>query len=522
MTGVSSRWSALGVVGLLSTAALTTALLLLPGTNAQAVGDPLIAAAGDIACDPTNSGFEGGLGTPTDCREMYTADLLAGSDAVLPLGDLQYACGGLTAFQQSYDPSWGQYKAITKPVPGNHEYQTSGGTGCSTNGSGYFTYWGAAAGDPTKGYYSYDLGSWHMVALNSECAQIGGCGAGSPEETWLRNDLAGHASSPCTLAYWHKPRFSSSSGGGDTTFTAFWQALYNAHADVVLVGHQHWYERFGLQNASGQADPNGVREFIVGTGGESYVSPSNTRAANSEAIFSGQDSFGVLKMSLHTGSYDWNFVPVTGTFSDSGSQACHNAGTSTTDTTAPTTSATCNSTTCSTGWYSTGPVGVQLSATDSGSGVAATYYTTDGTTPTTQSAVYSTALSLPETASVRYFSVDVAGNAESPRTTLVRIDAAAPNVTITSPSDGALVSRKGSLTLNASASDLGTGTGNPSGVAKVGFYLDGSLVAQDTSAPYSVSWKPKANLRGIHVLTAVATDVAGNTATSTPVRLNFG
>jgi hypothetical protein len=520
MSRTSSRRAMLVGAVLALTGAATLVVGVVPAPEvAHAAGDPVIGAAGDIACDPTNGGFNGGLGTATDCREMATAGLLAGSDAVLPLGDLQYACGATTAFQQSYDPSWGQYKAITKPVPGNHEYQTSGGTGCSTNASGYYTYFGAAAGDPTKGYYSYDLGAWHMVALNSECAQIGGCGSGSPEETWLRNDLAAHASSPCTLAYWHKPRFASVSGGGDSTFAAFWQALYNAHADVVLVGHQHWYERFGLQNPSAQADANGVREFIVGTGGESYVVPSSTRAANSQVLFSGQNAFGVLKMTLHNGSYDWAFVPATGTFSDTGTQACHNAGsTPPPDTTPPTTTAACNGTGCSTGWYRSTPVTATLAATDA-SGVAATYYTTDGSTPTASSAQYNGPISLPQTATVKYYSVDSLGNAESVRTTLVRVDAAPPTVQVTSPGDGTSVARKSSVTLAATATDAGTGSGTASAVTSVSFYLDGGLVGQDQTAPYSVTWKPKPNLRGTHTITAVASDAAGNSATSAPVRV---
>jgi hypothetical protein len=520
MSSTSSRKALLtGAVLALTGAAALAVGVVPPPQAAHAAGDPVIGAAGDIACDPTNSGFEGGLGTPTDCREMATAALLAGTDAVLPLGDLQYACGGTTAFQQSYDPSWGQYKAITRPAPGNHEYQTSGGTDCSTNASGYYAYFGAAAGDPTKGYYNYDLGAWHMVALNSECAQIGGCGSGSPEETWLRNDLAAHASSPCTLAYWHKPRFASVSGGGDSTFAAFWQALYNAHADVVLVGHQHWYERFGLQNPSAQADANGVREFIVGTGGESYVVPSSTRAANSQVLFSGQNAFGVLKMTLHNGSYDWAFVPATGTFSDTGTQACHNAGsTPPPDTTPPTTTAACNGTGCSTGWYRSTPVTATLAATDA-SGVAATYYTTDGSTPTASSAQYNGPISLPQTATVKYYSVDSLGNAESVRTTLVRVDAAPPTVQVTSPGDGTSVARKSSVTLAATATDAGTGSGTASAVTSVSFYLDGGLVGQDQTAPYSVTWKPKPNLRGTHTITAVASDAAGNSATSAPVRV---
>ncbi len=527
------RKASLALTVLVMTTAAALMVIVARGQEpASAAGDPVIAAAGDISCDPLNSGYEGGQGTPTDCRQLHTAALLAGADAVLPLGDLQYACGGLSDFQAAYDPSWGQYKAITRPAPGNHEYQSSGGTGCTANAFGYYSYFGAAAGDPTKGYYSYDLGAWHLIVLNSECAKVGGCGAGSPQELWLRNDLATHRSASCTLAYWHKPRFASTSSGGDSTFSAFWQALYDAHADVVLSGHQHWYERFALQNASGQADANGVRQFVVGTGGESFVTPSGTRAANSQLVLSGQNVFGVIRMTLRAGSYDWSFVPVTGTFSDSGTQACHNAGPSSTvstsptvttppaDTTPPTTSATCNAVACSTGWYRA-PVTARLTATDSGSGVAATHYTTDGSTPTTQSPAYTSPLTLAETTTLRYFSVDVAGNSEGVRSVLVRVDAAAPNVAITSPVDGTAVARKATVNLAATATDIGSGSGSGSGIASVSFYLDGSLLSTDQTAPYSAVWKPKPNLRGTHTLTAVATDVAGNTTTSAPVRVTF-
>ncbi len=501
---------------------------------AVAVGDPVIAAAGDIACDPLNSGFENGDGTPTDCRMKYTAALLAGSDAVLALGDLQYACGGYSDFLASYDKSWGQYKSITYPASGNHEYQGSGGTGCSSTAAGYYTYFGSRAGDPATGYYSYDLGAWHLVVLNTECAKVGGCGAGSPQEQWLRADLAAHSTASCTLAYWHKPRFySGSSSGGDSTYQPLWQALYDAHSDVVLNGHQHWYERFGLQNPSGQADPNGIRQIISGMGGESFVVPNSTRAANSQVLYSGQNAFGVLKMTLHDGSYDWSFVTVTGTYSDTGTQACHNAGSSPTvstsptltpppDTTPPTTSVTCNSASCSTGWYRAAPVTARLTATDAGSGVAATYYTTDGTTPTTASPQYAGPIELGQTTTLGYFSVDVAGNPEAVRSTVVRVDAAAPSVAITSPADGSSVPRKSTVTVAVTASDAGTGSGAPSGLAGVTFYLDGSSIGSDSSAPYSLSWKPKPSLRGTHVLTAVATDVAGNTTTSAQVRVSLG
>jgi hypothetical protein len=316
-------------------------------TPSPAAGDPVIAAAGDIACDPAAGDYNGGNGTAIDCAQKRTAALVTGVDAVLPLGDEQYVCGGLSAFNQSYDPTWGQQKQISHPVPGNHEYQTSGGTGCSTklDASGYFNYFGAIAGDPTKGYYSYSLGSWHIIALNSElCFVSGGCPAGSPEEVWLKNDLAANPAA-CTLAYWHEPRFASSPGGGDGVVDPLWQDLYAAGADVVLNGHQHWYERFALQNPSGQADSNGIREFIVGTGGESHV-PLSTRRPTSQA--SNDSTFGVLKMTLHSGSYDWSFVPEAGaTFTDSGTSSCHHAGSPTTTTSGSTTTTSGSTTTTS-------------------------------------------------------------------------------------------------------------------------------------------------------------------------------
>jgi hypothetical protein len=159
--------------------------------------DPVIAAAGDIACDPGSSSFNGGAGTADACRQMATSDLLVGRGlaAVLPLGDIQYEDGPLSKFGQSYDPSWGRVKSITRPAVGNHEYGVS-------EAAGYFDYFGAAAGERGKGWYSYDVGAWHLVALNSNCDEVGGCDEGSPQEQWLRQDLAAHPA--CTLAYWHR------------------------------------------------------------------------------------------------------------------------------------------------------------------------------------------------------------------------------------------------------------------------------------------------------------------------------
>src|SRR5215212_9314195 len=180
--------------------------------------DPVIAAAGDIACDPLHKDFNGGNGTSANCRQKYTSDLLVNGNyaAVLPLGDIQYYCGGYQAFQQSYGPSWGRVKDITHPVVGNHEYintpdPNSPSTGCDISNdkaAGYFNYFGAAAGDPTQGYYSYDIGAWHLIALNSNCEDAGGCDPDSDQGQWLQRDLSTHQG-VCTMAYWHIPLFSS-------------------------------------------------------------------------------------------------------------------------------------------------------------------------------------------------------------------------------------------------------------------------------------------------------------------------
>ena len=294
-------------------------------TSVVTAADPVVGAAGDIACDPADPNFNGGAGTASACHMRAVSDLLLQSHltAVLGLGDEQYECAGLSAFASSYDPTWGRLKSITYPAPGNHEYQTSGGTNCDAagNAAGYYTYFGSAAGDPSKGYYSFDLGTWHLIALNASCAKVGGCGAGSPEEIWLKNDLATHTNR-CTLAFWHNPRYSSGGVGNDSTFSPFWQDLYNANAELVLVGHDHEYERFAPQNASSGLDTaRGIREFVVGTGGKTHTNFATIRA-NSEVR--NNDTFGFLKLTLHPSSYDWQFVPEPGkTFADSGSTACH-------------------------------------------------------------------------------------------------------------------------------------------------------------------------------------------------------
>ena len=240
-----------------------------------------------------------------------TANLLdAIPGTVFTAGDNVYERGSATEYTQCYAPSWGRHKGRTRPAPGNHEYLTTGA-------SGYFGYFGSAAGDADKGYYSYDLGGWHVVMLNSNL----NAGAGSPQETWLRADLAAHTQR-CTIAIWHHPRFSSGPHGGSAAMQSLWKALYEAGADLVVTAHDHLYERFAPQNADGQLDAaRGIREFVVGTGGATayaVVSP----APNSEVRSSG--TRGVLKLTLYPDRYDWKFVPVSGsTFTDAGSASCH-------------------------------------------------------------------------------------------------------------------------------------------------------------------------------------------------------
>ena len=279
--------------------------------------DPVLVGAGDIAkCN--------------DSRDEKTAELLDGiSGTVFTTGDNVYNSGTSAEFQNCYDPGWGRHKARTYPTPGNHDYYTAGA-------SGYFGYFGAAAGDPNKGYYSYDLGEWHIISLNSQCGQVGGCGSTSPMVTWLRQDLSANPAA-CTLAYWHHSVFSSGSvHGNDPKMKPSWQALYDADADVVLSGHSHNYERFAPQDANGMADPErGIREFVVGTGGPT-VHGFGTIQPNSEVRNS--NTSGVLKLTLHPTRYDWEFVPVAGkTFTDTGSGQCHGES-SIPDTTAPTVS----------------------------------------------------------------------------------------------------------------------------------------------------------------------------------------
>jgi hypothetical protein len=262
--------------------------------------------------------------------------------AVLLLGDNQYYCGSLAAHNGVYHPSWGRFKPITKPSIGNHEYLTTAGskndttcTSANAGGRGYFDYFTRAVASPLdgsscstpgqancKGYYSFNLGAWHIIAINSNCGDVGGCGAGSAQYTWLQQDLTAHpnTSYKCTLAFWHIPVFSSGPRFASNA-KSLYQLLYDRNAELVLNGHEHNYERFAPQTATGVADAaRGLREFIVGTGGANFTSFGPV-APNSE--FRDSSHYGVLKLTLKPDRYDWQFVGETGTVYDSGTTLCH-------------------------------------------------------------------------------------------------------------------------------------------------------------------------------------------------------
>ena len=273
------------------------------GATPEAGPAAVLVGAGDIAsCD--------------EDADAATAKLLDDIEGkVFTLGDNAYPDGSARQFADCYEPTWGRHKDRTRPAPGNHDYETE-------NAAGYFGYFGETAGDPEIGYYSYDLGTWHVVALNSNCDEIGGCEAGSAQERWLRADLAAHPST-CTVAYWHHPRFSSGKNHGDEPEVApLWDALYDAGAEVVMAGHDHLYERFAPQDAEGNADPaRGIRGFVVGTGGKDRYRLEEPRP-NSEVR--DDDTHGVLVLTLHPAGYDWEFRPIAGqSFHDEGTAACH-------------------------------------------------------------------------------------------------------------------------------------------------------------------------------------------------------
>lgn len=300
LTGLSLIWLALGVL-------LWTTKTAAPQLEkSTAATQKTVVIAGDIACAP------GRVKTEVSCRHDETASLITrlNPDAVLLAGDNQYPDGALEAYLASYDKTWGAFKDITYPVPGNHEYQTP-------NAAGYFDYFEKRAGERGKGYYSFKLGDWRFLALNSEID----VSADSAQLTWLKQELETNKQY-CTLAYWHKPRFSAGGHDDDTAFDPLWRLLYQHGTDVIVNGHSHNYERFVQQNPDGRSDPKrGIVEFVSGMGGSHsqplYTAPSTLAARQNH-------SFGVLRLTLFAKTVRYEFVPVdTQAYSDTGILQCH-------------------------------------------------------------------------------------------------------------------------------------------------------------------------------------------------------
>jgi hypothetical protein len=291
-----------------SPAATPTTVVTGSASPIQLSGEPVVmAGAGDIS-DCGNDG------------DTITAELIDGVIAenagtmVFTAGDNVYSDASAEEFGSCYEETWGRFKDRTRPSPGNHEYDT-------TDASGYFGYFGEAAGTPGEGYYAYEAGDWQVLALNSNCDEIGGCEEGSPQEQWLREELAS-SDARCTLAYWHHPLFSSGDHGGDTSVQPLFRALYDDGAELVINGHDHNFERFAPQDPEGTHDPvSGIRQFVAGTGGTGSRS-IDVIAANSESRFT--DAFGVLALSLYSDGYEWEYVSEDGSgFNDVGIEACH-------------------------------------------------------------------------------------------------------------------------------------------------------------------------------------------------------
>ncbi|HEV7535709.1 MAG TPA: metallophosphoesterase [Acidimicrobiia bacterium] len=282
---------------------LAVAWLGLVAVPRAEAADPVLLGAGDIS----------GCQTVGDAA---TAALVGNTPGgVFTLGDNAYESGTANEFAGCFGPTWGRFKGRIRPAVGNHEYLSPGATP-------YFNYFGSAAGPRGKGWYSYNVGAWHVIVLNANCDQVG-CQKGSEQEKWLRADLAAHASARCTLAYWHQARFVSDTNHGSTAQVGpFWDALYQYGADLVLSAHAHVYERFAPQTPQGRADPaRGIREIVAGTGGESHYG-FGTALPNSQVR--NASTFGVLKLTLHRNTYDWRFLPAFGKgFSDSGTGTCH-------------------------------------------------------------------------------------------------------------------------------------------------------------------------------------------------------
>lgn len=280
--------------------------------EAEANATVKVVAIGDIACQP------GIAPTPKRCQQAATSDLVpAAANKILLLGDNQYSRGELTSYEGSFDQTWGRHMSRLVPALGNHEYQTKAA-------AGYFAYFGERAGDPAKGYYGTNVGSWHVVVINTNdnCKRIA-CDEGSEQLAFVRDDLEKHRSKKCTVAVFHHPRWSSGEHGDNPRIDALWRALAAGGVDLVLAGHDHDYERFAPMNADGERDDaGGMRSFVVGTGGIGFRGFGDALSSHSE--IRQNDTFGVLSLSLSPTGYSWEFLPIAGsTFEDKGTGRCH-------------------------------------------------------------------------------------------------------------------------------------------------------------------------------------------------------
>ena len=283
--------------------------------QAQAEPTPLIAVSGDIVCDPVDDpNYNGGAGIGRRCRHRATSDQLLATNftAVLTVGDNQYQTGTLEDYRAAYHPTWGRVKSKTYPSPGNHEYYTRGATG-------YYGYFGSRVRGPDgRGYYSFNLGNWHLVALNTNC-HILRCDKDSPQAAWLRADLAA-SDADCTLVYGHHPRWSSGEHGSQASVAPLYRIMYARGVDVYLAGHDHNYERFRLNAPDGTFDAQrGVRQFVIGTGGKN-LDPFDDIAPGS--LVRDARHFGILRMRLGARGYAWQFVAPNGAVVDANKSAC--------------------------------------------------------------------------------------------------------------------------------------------------------------------------------------------------------
>ena len=307
--------------------AIVVALLLWWWWPSAAAPHPMqVAAAGDMACSSADPRYHDGKGIDGWCQQAAVSDLATNRslDAVFGLGDYQYEEARADDYRHVYGPTWGRLRSITRPALGNQEYKVH-------NANTFTSYFGANAPDPAKGWYSYELGTWHVVVLNSNCDLVGGCGADSPQGQWLASDLAAHPQR-CTVAYWHHPRWSTGLYGSDQRMAAIWTIVATHHVDIVLGAHEHDYERFRPIGPTGSASDTGTTEFVVGTGGQAAYGPDDTAGGgnlasarrvqqNNSAIRIDRQE-GVLLLTLDNGRFEWRYVGLGGATLDEGNRAC--------------------------------------------------------------------------------------------------------------------------------------------------------------------------------------------------------